>query len=175
MSILKILIADDSAVTRKLIGKMISETRFKKTQIFEAANGTDAIKILAEQNIDLLLTDWMMPGVDGIEMIQKIKASPKHKNLEIIMITKEKTVEKMESALALGITNFIGKPFTVAELDRKIFYTSAGRKYYSWGYSFERLRRRIFCRNEINLVQQFKEPDTEEFEQSAKKEKEQSR
>jgi len=132
-----------------LIHELLKKSCFAQSEIMEADNGKTALEILEKERVDLLLSDWLMPDLNGKDLIRMIRQNPELKDISIIMITKEKTIEKMEEALALDIDNFMGKPFTLLELERKIFNTQAAKKYFGWKYSLKSLQRKIFKNKEF--------------------------
>ena len=82
-------------------------------QVSEAGNGREALKTLdASGPPDLILADWNMPEMDGLELLKALRASPVHRAVPVIMVTTEAEVEQMALALAEGANEYIMKPFT---------------------------------------------------------------
>lgn len=116
---IQVLVADDSAVMRKLIIKTLGETEFKPERIIEAVDGADALsKFQANEGINLVLSDWNMPNMDGLTFVKKIRE--RDKDVVILMITTEGTLGKMEDALNQGVDNYVVKPFKADDLERKL-------------------------------------------------------
>lgn len=118
--ILNILIADDSAVMRKIIIKAIKSGRFKNSRISEVCDGVEGLKLFEPGKFELLLIDWHMPNLNGVEFIRKIKQINTHQRVTIIMVTTEGSAAKMEEALNAGADNYIIKPFTSKQLEQKL-------------------------------------------------------
>ena len=84
---LNVLIVDDSAAIRKILVRVLSQTDLPIKNLHEANDGAEALKILEENEVSLVLSDINMPNVDGIELLTKIRATPKWKQLSVVMIT----------------------------------------------------------------------------------------
>ena len=117
---LNILVVDDSAVMRKIIIKAITEGRFKDSNIFEASDGLEGLKIFDPSKFDLILADWNMPNLNGLEFVKKVREIKTNKKIIIIMITTEGSAGKMEEVMNNGVDNYVTKPFTSVQLEQKI-------------------------------------------------------
>lgn len=117
---LNILVVDDSAVMRKIIIKAISEGRFADASITEASDGAEGLKVFNPGKTDLILADWNMPNLNGLEFIKKVREIRTSKKIIVIMITTEGSGGKMEEAMNSGVDNYITKPFTSSQLEQKI-------------------------------------------------------
>ena len=117
---LNIMVVDDSAVMRKIITKAINEGRFSSSSVSEASDGAEGMKIFDPAKYDLVLADWNMPNLNGLEFIKKIREIKTSKKIIVIMITTEGSVSKMEEAMNSGADNYITKPFTSAQLEQKL-------------------------------------------------------
>lgn len=116
---MKILIVDDSAAMRKIIGASLAKTAsYSKDRIVEASNGKEGFDKFVDDQFGLILSDWNMPEMDGLEFLTKVRKVDKR--IKIIMITTEGTFGKMEEALDAGLDGYIVKPFTPEGLERKI-------------------------------------------------------
>src|SRR3990167_9205529 len=118
-----ILIVDDMSMMRKLVKAQLRDLGF--TQIAEAQNGAEALTMIEQQDsqntpVQLVLADWNMPILTGIELLAKLKASAKFKNLQFIIITAEGEVHQVTEAIKLGVSSFIRKPFSPESLKEKI-------------------------------------------------------
>jgi two-component system, chemotaxis family, chemotaxis protein CheY len=117
---LNILVVDDSAVMRKIIKRAIEEGKYADAIITEAGDGVEALKAFNPGKTDLILSDWNMPNMDGLEFVKKARAIRTKKKIVIMMITTEGSTGKMEEAMNNGVDNYIVKPFTSIALEKKI-------------------------------------------------------
>lgn len=108
-----ILTVDDSASARQVIALTLEEAGFK---VLQAADGEEALNILAEHKAHAIITDLNMPKIDGIELIKKLRAMPDYKFTPIIMLTTESQEEKKMQGKAAGATGWIVKPFKPEQL-----------------------------------------------------------
>ncbi len=104
-----ILVVDDSKVMRAVIKNILCGLGL---YVIEASNGKEAIKMLMEQEPDLILTDWNMPEMTGIDLIRHLKKDSSYKNIPIVMITTEGGKKEIEEAQSAGAEYHISKPFT---------------------------------------------------------------
>lgn len=109
---LTILIVDDSRLVRTVINKSLELADVPTEQVFQAANGVEALGILQENPIDLVFADIHMPVMDGVEMIDRIKADPQLQNIPIVIISSDSSKARANYLLSKGINAFIHKPFT---------------------------------------------------------------
>lgn len=115
---LTFLVVEDSPTMRQLIS--FSLKRFKGCKIVEAVDGVDALKKLASEKIDMILTDINMPVMDGLKLVSLIRQNPELKNLPIIIITTEGAEEDKQRGLALGANSYIAKPIQSSHLIKTI-------------------------------------------------------
>jgi len=115
---LEILIADDDKDAQNLLGLYINKLGFK---VHYASNGIDALNKINGLNISIALLDWMMPGMSGIEITQKIRESKIDRYIYIIMVTGKSEKDDTIEALHNGVDDYIVKPFTFQELKVRIF------------------------------------------------------
>lgn len=114
----EILIVDDTAVLRNIMKVQLQRMGF--SHIYEAQNGSAAMEILQAQKIDLVISDWNMPVMNGFELLQEIRASEVLKDILFIMVTAEATEARISMAMQLKVDELILKPFTLEILERKI-------------------------------------------------------
>jgi two-component system chemotaxis response regulator CheY len=116
---MKILIADDSSVTRKVM-KAVASSLQMETE--EAENGADALEKLQQlkDEIKLVLLDWNMPEMNGFDLLTKIKGDDELKQIPVMMVTTEGQKKSTVAAIRAGADNYLIKPFSVEELQVKI-------------------------------------------------------
>ena len=114
----QILIVDDTPVLRNIMKMQLQRMGF--SLIHEAPDGSAAMKILHARKIDLVISDWNMPVMNGVELLRKIRASEVFKDIPFIMVTAEATEARISMALQLKVDELILKPFTLEILERKI-------------------------------------------------------
>lgn len=117
---MKILVVDDSSTMRRIIGNVIMQLGFNKEDYDEAEDGVKAWKMLNEGQYDIILTDWNMPNMNGLELVKKIRAEGSHIKTPIIMITTEGGRGEVIAALRAGVNNYIVKPFPAETLKEKL-------------------------------------------------------
>lgn len=110
---LKVLVADDSAVYRKLVEQAFREADFS---IFFARSGREAIDLFAQHGPAIVITDWVMPDISGIELCQRIRAGSPDSYTYIIILTSVSDKENVVKGLAAGADDYLTKPFHPAEL-----------------------------------------------------------
>jgi len=117
---MNILIVDDSMVSRRISRRAIQEKRPRSDRFFEAANGQEALTLLFENTVGLIIVDWNMPELDGFEFVKRVRQKEKYVNLPIIMVTAERHRENVLEAMKTGVTNYLVKPITSDVLWQKI-------------------------------------------------------
>lgn len=105
---MKFLIVDDSATVRKIIARLLTDAGY--SEFSEAADGVEALARLDEGPVDVLLTDWNMPNMDGLSLLKEVRKT--NKEIKIIMITTEADKERVVAALQAGANSYVIKPFT---------------------------------------------------------------
>ncbi|MCF6239530.1 MAG: response regulator [Candidatus Marinimicrobia bacterium] len=116
---MRILSVDDSTATRFFIKKAIEVLGF---DFLEAVDGKEGIEVLKRENgnIDLILLDRHMPVMDGLEMLQAVKADDSYKDIPVTMVTVETERKEIQKAISMGAKNYLIKPFTQENLIGKI-------------------------------------------------------
>jgi two-component system chemotaxis response regulator CheY len=109
-----VLIVEDSATTRALIRAIVDE--LDDFDIVEVSSGFEALKMLPQQEYDLIITDINMPDVNGLELIAFVKSNPRFTNLPVVIVSTESSEEDRKRGMALGADAYVTKPFTSAEL-----------------------------------------------------------
>lgn len=115
---IKILIVDDFSTMRRIIKNLLRDLGFTNTS--EADDGTTALPMLQSGNFDLLITDWNMPGMQGIDLLRAVRADAKLAALPVLMVTAEQKKEQIIEAAKAGVNGYIVKPFTAATLKEKM-------------------------------------------------------
>ena len=116
---MKIMVADDSSTMRRIIKNTL--TRMGHEDILEAEDGAIAWSIIDKNDdIDIILTDWNMPNMNGLELVLKVRADDRFKKVPIVMITTEGGKSEVVVALKAGVNNYIVKPFTPQVLKEKL-------------------------------------------------------
>ena len=115
---IKILIVDDFSTMRRIIKNFLQDLGFSNTA--EADDGQTALPLLKSGNFEFLVTDWNMPGMDGLTLLKKIRADEKLKGLPVLMVTAEAKREQIIEAAHAGVNGYVVKPFTADTLKDKI-------------------------------------------------------
>jgi len=117
---INVLIVDDMAAMRKILRTLLSQLGFKNVD--EAEDGKQALDKLKQDpnRYDLVITDWNMPNMTGIELVQAIRSDENLKHLPVLMVTAEAKKENVLMAIKAGVNNYIVKPFTAETLKEKI-------------------------------------------------------
>jgi two-component system chemotaxis response regulator CheY len=114
----KILIVDDSKAMRTLLRHFLHELQFESAQ---AEDGVQALEMLHEQGgFDLALVDWDMPRMNGLELVQAVRANARFNELKLMMVTAQNSMERVCAALEAGATDFLMKPVTRESLEDKL-------------------------------------------------------
>lgn len=109
----RILLAEDEEVLRMLIVDTLEDDGYT---IDEACDGLEALQLIEENDYDLVLVDYMMPGLTGIEVIEKVRVLPNKQNLKIMMLTAKSQQKDEERAKQAGANYFLAKPFSPIKL-----------------------------------------------------------
>lgn len=111
---MKILVVDDSAVMRKLVTRSIRQAGYDDAAIVEAEDGAAAIDVVGSENPDVVLADWNMPVMTGIEMLRQLRSDDV--GVTVGFVTSESTEEIRADAAAAGASFFLSKPIDIDEL-----------------------------------------------------------
>ena len=115
---MKILIVDDFSTMRRIIKNLLRDLGFTNTA--EADDGQTALPMLQNGKFDFLVTDWNMPGMQGIDLLKNVRADANLKDLPVLMVTAESKRDQIVEAAEAGVNGYIVKPFTAATLKEKI-------------------------------------------------------
>lgn len=115
---MKILVVDDFSTMRRIIKNLLRDLGFNNTA--EADDGITALPMLQSGNFDFLVTDWNMPGMQGIDLLKAVRADEKLCKLPVLMVTAEAKREQIVEAAQAGVNGYVVKPFTAGTLKEKI-------------------------------------------------------
>jgi len=115
---MRALVVDDSATTRRLIAEMLRELGF---EVAEAEHGRAALDSLeVEEGPELLVLDWNMPHVDGLECVVRLRGDPRYDGVRILMVTTETELSQVSRAITAGADEYLMKPFSRAMVEEKL-------------------------------------------------------
>jgi two-component system chemotaxis response regulator CheY len=115
---LKFLVVDDFSTMRRIVRNLLKELGF--TNVDEAEDGAVALAELREGNFEFVVSDWNMPNMDGLTLLQNVRADAKLKTLPFLMVTAEAKKENIIAAAQAGASGYVVKPFTAATLQEKL-------------------------------------------------------
>jgi two-component system, chemotaxis family, chemotaxis protein CheY len=116
---LKLLVVDDSSTMRRIIKNTLSRLGYE--DVLEGEDGVQGWSVLNENpDMGMLITDWNMPEMNGLELVKKVRADARFADLPIIMVTTEGGKAEVITALKAGVNNYIVKPFTPQVLKEKL-------------------------------------------------------
>ena len=115
----KALVVDDSKTIRMIIRRILLELGY---EVCEASNGREALDVLEAEHaaVDLVLADWNMPEMNGLELVKRLRQDTEYGHLKVIMVTTETELAQMASALDAGANEYVMKPFTKSILKEKL-------------------------------------------------------
>ncbi|MGC9998641.1 MAG: response regulator [Bryobacteraceae bacterium] len=113
------LVVDDSRAVRMILAKTLKELGF---EVCEAANGREALEIIETEKsaVTLVLADWNMPEINGLELLKRLRQDPELSSLVVVMVTTETELDQMAAALEAGANEYVMKPFTKDILVEKL-------------------------------------------------------
>lgn len=115
---MKFLVVDDFSTMRRIVRNLLKELGY--TNVDEAEDGAMALSKLRSESFDFVISDWNMPGMDGLAMLQAIRADAALSKLPVLMVTAEAKKENIIAAAQAGANGYVVKPFTAATLDEKL-------------------------------------------------------
>ena len=115
---MKVLVVDDFSTMRRIIKNLLRDLGF--TNISEADDGNTALPMLKDGNFEFVVTDWNMPGMQGIDLLKAIRADSNLSHIPVLMVTAEAKKEQIIMAAQAGVNGYIVKPFTAATLNTKL-------------------------------------------------------
>ena len=115
---MKVLVVDDFATMRRILKNVLKEIGF--TKIVEADDGSTALAVLKKDKVDLIVSDWNMPEVTGLELLKAVRGDESMKNVPFLMVTAEGQKDSVVQAVQAGVNNYIVKPFTADTIKQKL-------------------------------------------------------
>ena len=115
---MRILVVDDFSTMRRIIRNLLKELGF--TNVEEADDGTTALPMLHGTAFDFVITDWNMPGMQGLDLLKAMRADTRLQRIPVLMVTAESKREQIVEAAQAGVNGYVVKPFTAGTLQEKI-------------------------------------------------------
>ncbi len=115
---IRVLVVDDMHAMRTILKALLKNMGIE--QVIEASDGVAALEILRRNKIDIILSDWNMPRMTGIELLREVRQDAMLKELPFVMISAEATGENIAQAIRLQVTQYLIKPITADQLEQKI-------------------------------------------------------
>ena len=115
---MKILVVDDFGAMRRILKNVLSQIGL--TNIIEADDGTAALDVLKENKIDLIVSDWTMPKMSGLDLLKTVRSNEDTKNTPFLMVTASSQRDDLLKAIQAGVSNYIVKPFTADTIKEKL-------------------------------------------------------
>lgn len=115
---LKVLVVDDFSTMRRIVKNLLKQIGY--TDIEEAEDGVQALSKLQNGGFGLVVSDWNMPNMDGLDMLKAVRQEPAIKDIPVLMVTAEAEKEKVITAIQAGVNNYVVKPFTGEILKEKL-------------------------------------------------------
>jgi len=115
---IKVLVVDDMSTMRRIVKNVLKQIGY--TEIEEAVNGEEGLSKLRAGGFGLVVSDWNMPVMAGIDLLRAIRADPALKHLPVLMVTAEAQKENIMEAVQAGVSNYVVKPFTAEALQEKL-------------------------------------------------------
>ena len=115
---LKILVVDDFATMRRIMKNILKQ--LGHTNITEADDGTTALEELKRGSFDLIISDWNMPKMTGLDLLKVVRSDPVYKDIPFLMVTAEAQKQNVIEAVQAGVSNYVVKPFTAEAIADKL-------------------------------------------------------
>ena len=116
----KVILVDDSNTVRQIIRGELEAMGFAKDNVEAAVDGKQAFELITATKFDLIISDWIMPNMDGLELLKTVKSDERFKGVPFLMVTSESDKEKTKEAFESGADQYITKPFDKETLDQTI-------------------------------------------------------
>jgi two-component system, chemotaxis family, chemotaxis protein CheY len=115
---MKVLVVDDFATMRRIVKNVLKQIGFR--HISEADDGKSALKAMKSEKYDLVMCDWNMPEMPGIDLLNTVRADDELKDTPFVMVTAEAQKENILEAVKAGVSNYVVKPFTAETVEEKL-------------------------------------------------------
>ncbi|MBN1843513.1 MAG: response regulator [Deltaproteobacteria bacterium] len=115
---MNVLVVDDFATMRRIIKNVLKQIGF--ANILEADDGTTALAVLKKNEVDLIISDWNMPKMTGLDLLKNVRAEESTKNIPFLMVTAEAQKDNVLEAVQAGVSNYVVKPFTADAIKEKL-------------------------------------------------------
>ena len=115
---MRFLVVDDSSTMRRIIINTLNKLGYTETH--EAGNGREGVERLAQNAVDMIITDWNMPEMSGIDFIKAVRANAATQKLPVLMVTTNAAEDDIVEAMRAGVNNYVVKPFTPDTMKEKI-------------------------------------------------------
>jgi two-component system, chemotaxis family, chemotaxis protein CheY len=115
---MKILVVDDFSTMRRIIKNLLHDLGY--ADVTEADDGLSALPMLQQGQYDFLITDWNMPGMQGLDLLKAVRADERLAKMPVLMLTAESKREQIVEAAQAGVNGYVIKPFTATVLKDKI-------------------------------------------------------
>ncbi len=115
---MRVLVVDDFATMRRIIKNVLKQVGF--TNVVEADDGTSALTVLKKDKIDLIVSDWNMPKMTGLDLLKAVRGDESIKDIPFLMVTAEAQQDSIVEAVQSGVNDYVVKPFTADVLKEKI-------------------------------------------------------
>jgi two-component system, chemotaxis family, chemotaxis protein CheY len=115
---MKILVVDDFATMRRIMKNILKQIGF--SNIIEADDGTTALEELKKTTVDLIISDWNMPKMTGLDLLKNVRDTDGLKDIPFLMVTAEAQKQNVIDAVQAGVTNYVVKPFTAEAISEKL-------------------------------------------------------
>ena len=113
---MNVLIVDDSAAIRKILRRVLAQTEIAIGQILEAGDGCEALQLMKENPVQLVISDINMPNMDGLQLLSNIKSAPEWKSIPVIMVTTEGSQQTVLRSAEFGAVGYVKKPFSADQI-----------------------------------------------------------
>jgi len=113
-----VLVVDDFSTMRRIVRKILKDLQFQ--EVIEAENGAEAFQLLQTNKVDLIVSDWNMPTMTGLELLKRVRADERLKGLPFLLVTAESQKENIIEAIQAKVSNYVVKPFSPAVLMEKL-------------------------------------------------------
>ena len=115
---MKILVVDDFSAMRRILKNVLGQIGFKN--IIEADDGTTALDVLKDNKVDLIVSDWTMPKMNGLDLLKTVRSNESTKDTPFLMVTASSQKDDVLEAIQAGVSNYIVKPFTADTVKEKL-------------------------------------------------------